>query len=257
MARKNSNRPTDAEILRSMYPDIPDSEDLVAAEAKKNTKPAEVDQVEAKFAALQAKYDQLEGQIVANRSQRAPMQELVAPVAPAFDLSQAPDPVTDPQGYAQFVRAQTAAQISYERNRFAHEQQVAKRTQTQMDDLWSDFNGRYEAYAANADKVEIATTRLLQRKAAEGIDINQYMYNNRDTFYRDIVKAHDDLFGKPGAAAVTGDDDDDGDDDDNRTTLVSGNAGGNPPPAVKAPVSQYGDLSTSINAWQKATGFHR
>lgn len=253
MARKAANRPTDEEILRTMYPDLPDSFDLKAKTDKEEAAKVTPGATEAKLAELQAKYSQLEGQLVASRTQRAPMQELRAPVAPALDLAQAPDPVVDPQGYANFVRAQTAAQIQYAKDQYNYEQTTARRQAQQMDDLWGDFNSRYADHATDAEKVEIATTRLLQRKQAEGVDINQYMYGNRDAFYRDIVTTHDRLFGKP----VENDADaDDEDEDDNRAVIAPGTTSGKP--ATGATVNNSaGSLSSEISAWQKQTGFYR
>jgi len=179
-----------------------------------------------------------------------------APQAPNFGNIKAPDPNTDPEGYARYVELKAQTLIDYEKAKYLHEQTAAQRRATQMQQLWDDFADQHKEYAANTERVEIATQRVLQRQAAAGVNVDDYMFNNREAFMADVIKESDKLFGKP--VATDEEDDDEGDDDatDNRTAVVAPGTGkGKGAPAE--PQSPFGALSQEINAWQQKTGFYR
>lgn len=241
------------EILKAMYPDLPDSTDFEEAEGKSKT-----NDDAAKLAALQSKLDQLEGQLSARNSRHeAPKLAGLpnAPIEPQIDMSKAPDPVQDPQGFIRFSQQAVELKAKYLQDRYQWEQSVIQRQASQMNHLWTDFNEQYENYAIDPDKVEIATDRVIRRAQSAGVELDAYMYNNRDQFYKDITKEMDKLFGAPVAA----DDGDEGqdEDDDIRTTITGGGNAGQGGVKKVEPQSQYGELSREIQTWQRKTGFYR
>lgn len=256
MARKNQAASAD-EILKQMYPDLLDSTDYEAQEAKK----AEAAKTPAgpSIEDLQRQIAVLEGRVQVTSRPVTPIARVsVAPQRPIIDESKAPDPITDPQGYARWTRAAVAADIQYEKELFAFQNQQQQASAGKVSQLWDDFKNNYTDYAKRSDQVEIAAERVIRKAAAAGVDTDAYMYQQSDNFLKDVVKEVDKLFGKPKAGDDDTGDDDDDDTDDNRTAVLSGSSAGRGGPSAARPAPQkYGELSTEIMAWQEKTGFHR
>lgn len=243
------------DILKQMYPDLQTSEDAEAAAAAKlaAAKGTEND-AGAQIAQLQQQIAQLQGVVSTVRTPEPKYREAQRPQKPV--MGKAPDPIQDPDGYANFVQQATSALIDYEKADWQWQQGQAATAQNRTGGLWGKFEAAYTDYAApeNSKKVEIAAKEVLQRAQAAGMDTDQYMYSNSEAFMRDVVNEYDGLFGKAGVAA--GDDDDD--DDDNRATMFDGSAAGaNGVGKTPQPPERFGALSQGINAWQEKTGFHR
>jgi hypothetical protein len=258
MAKKQPKVNPD-DILKQMYPDLLTSDDYEAEEAKKAAA-AKPDDTATTIANLQAQLAGLEGQLAtvgrANTVLSSQAQTDMPPVKPQVDYSKAPDPATDPAGFAQFMDNVTQSRVNYEKEAYNYtlRQQSAASNKTAV--LWKDFEGNYPAYAKNAERVEIAASRVIEKARALGQDTDKYMYGNSAGFMKDVVKEIDRIFGKVEAEA----DDDEGDDegDDNRTGVFGGGqAAGSPQAVGRQPQERYGTLSKDIMAWQQKTGFHR
>lgn len=259
MARKKQPQFSADEILSMMHPDLPTSDDNEPKQGDNPKQPTAEEQI----AALNAQVQQLTGQIAQRSTSSAPVveqrQRAAAPQEPQINWAALPDPLRDPAGYAQFIQAQTQAQINYEKNLFAYQQGEANQAKARTDTIWSDFTRSHGEYAENERRIEIATTQVLQRVAASGGNTDAFMAN-RGAFFEAITSEYDDLFGKPaGEANDDGADDDDDNGDDNRAQVFGGSAAGpkGPGDTPKPAPQKYGALGAEIRSWQEKTGFIR
>lgn len=256
MARKNKSQQTSADdILKQMFPDLQTTDDVYDDDGQDKTKQKDTEAVDKVIADLQAKIAGLEGTVAATRDRpvQDPAIQLGPPAPPVFpDL---PNPAEDPNGYRDAVLAQTQALIKYEKDLYQYQNRQTAASSAKSNDLWADFSTKYEDYAENEERIEIATTRIIQKAQARGVDVDKFMYGNRDGFMKQVVDEYDRLFGKP----VIDDTDTDEDDDDNRASVMGAGApsqrGG--PANVQTPPNPYGELSQEILAWQQKTGFTR
>lgn len=255
MAKRKAELTAD-EILKQMFPDMPDSTDFEQPEEKPTVKADD----NAALTALQAQVAQLTSQLAQTRRQAVKQDTDTVPLPPAeLDLSkiELPDPIDDPKGYAKALIAATTAhadaKIKYEKDVIMWQNRQVATNQTKADNLLSGFNAKYADYAKNSRQVEVAAAQILSRAKARGEDINDYMYGHSDQFYADVVAEIDDLFGKPKGTAS------DEDDDDRADALPSGQIGGQDGPSGerKAPPSRYGALGSELRTWQEKTGFYR
>jgi hypothetical protein len=246
------------DILKQMYPDLMTSDDF-----EKKEDPKQTEQPNAQVAELQAKLAALESQLSnvgrANAALSSQITIPQAPQPPQIDMSKAPDPVENPQGYAKFIMDAANAKIDYEKNVILYQQEQSRTQSERVSALWNDFSSKYKEYAADDERVAIATQQVVAKARAKGIDPEKYMYGQSEIFMKDVVGEMDRLFGKPGAAAAAGADDDEDDEDDVRTDVFGGaTAGTGQSPATRqAPPEKYGSLSKDLMAWQEKTGFHR
>lgn len=247
------------EILRQMYPDLQTSEDFTPEAEKK----AETAQPNADVVALQAKIAALEGQIAVSQRTAAALTSQqtrdIAPQAPQIDYSKAPDPVEDAAGYTRFMLEAQRAQIEFEKQQMVYNQRQAQAVATKTATLWDTFKATHADYTKDEKRIEIATTQVINRAKAMGLDTERYMYGNSDQFMKDIVAEFDSLFGKPGGKQETAADDDEADDEDNdRAAFLGGGVATAQGQSHKnAPPPKYGNLSQEIMTWQEKTGFTR
>lgn len=254
MAKKKSSA---EEILAQMYPDLKTSDDYADPAAKQAAAAAP----NAEVAALQAKLAALEGQIAVSQRTAAALTSQqtrdMPPQAPVIDYSKAPDPVEDLAGYTKFMLDAQEARINYEKQAIGYNQRQQQAVATKTATLWDTFKATHGDYTKDEKRIEIATTQVINRAKAMGLDTERYMYGNSDQFMKDVVAEFDGLFGKPGGGggqSVTTDDEDD-DADDRATVLGGGVATQQGQTAGKQPPPRYGNLSQEVMTWQEKTGF--
>ena len=260
MARKKQTM-TSEEILHQMYPDLRTSDDDVQEQQQQQAAQTDAQ----KMAALEAQIAILTQQVSRPAPTATPTptqrQQRQAPTPPVTNYAQAPDPVVNPIGYAEFMRQEVARQVAYEKELYNYQQTEAQAATARTTHVWNDFSDQFGAYAKDEEKVEIAATRVLQKAAAAGYDADTYMNQNRATFFAETVREYDKFFGKPAIGGEDDDNDDDGagDDDDNRAQVFGGSAAGPKGPAAQAPKApqKFGELGQSIREWQEKTGFIR
>lgn len=259
MAKKQPKVNPD-DILKQMYPDLMTSDDYEAEEAAKTAAAAKPDDSAKTIADLQAKLAGLESQIATvgqtNRALSTQAAVDMPPVRPNVDYSKAPDPATDPAGFAQFMDNVTQARVDYEKQVFQYQNRQAQASSQKTAMLWSQFEKNYPEYAKNDKRVEVAAAAVINRARAMGTDTDKYMYASSGDFMKDVVKEIDDLFGKPQPVEVE-DNDDEGGEDDVRTNVFGGSSAAGAPGAPRQAPQRYGTLSKDIMAWQEKTGFHR
>lgn len=239
------------DILRQMYPDLPTSDDFKPAAAAGASAEPTIAELQAQITALKAGNYQAASKPIRGR----PLDLPVAPTRPVFDLSKAPDPIQQPQDYAAFVRQMTEADISYEKKQYQWEQQAQKATADRVVGLWDDFSGAYGAYGKDPKKVEVAAAQVVNKKNAAGVNTNKYMFEDTDSFFNDVTKEYDELFGKPKPVLEGAGDNDD--DEDNRGVVSGGGVGSTAPVNVARPPEKFGALGSDLDAWQQRTGFYR
>jgi hypothetical protein len=253
MAKKTQAAP---EAQRLQMPDLQwmETPEEKAETAKASAAPA------ADLAALQAQIAKLSGDLDQQRQTNMALmaQPLVqaAPATPKMDMTNLPDPTLDPEAYAREVANRTTAYIgAVEQVRQAQSAGAAQSNQ-RVEALWEDFNAKYPQYAEHADRVEFAATKIAQRAAARGLDVNKYIFGASGVFMADVAAEMDKTFGKPEVE----DPDDDGADDGRTGGIFGGNESGGKPTKVDEPNragfqpnSMFGD----IQQWQAKSGFTR
>lgn len=201
----------------------------------------------AQITALNVRQEALEQ---ANRAlmTAAPVDVVNLSAPPAIDMTGLPDPVTQGDQYAaelnKRIATNVAATVEYNQKKNSQGQDHTQRT----NQLFSDFKSSNEAYADDQDKLEFATGKALDEAKKRGMDMQKYMFANKDAFFQDVVKHYDKTFGKP-------DTDDDGGlpDDESRTTSILGGqeSGGKPSTPPPAPA---GDMIKDIHEIQRKMG---
>lgn len=251
MAKKQNITADD--ILKQMYPDLKTSDDFQAEKAPDAGSP------EAKIAELTAQIATLTGKGLQNDLPRGKSRELQAlpqaPQRPVIDYNTAPDPILKPQDYAAWVHESTAAQIEFEKQNYAWEQQVGAVQGNRQNALWNDFQTSYKAYAGNAEKVGIAAEKVISKNKAAGVNTEKYMFEDSDRFMKDVTDTYDRLFGKPKDDGNTDDDADDGDDDRTSFQGSGAPASRDGPASTQRPPEKYGALGSAVDDWQKKAGF--
>lgn len=252
--RKASN---ENDVLKSMFPDLPTRDDE-ENETKVETKTGDDDYSKV-IEELRAKVAEQDRALEESRRERLALmstpQRVVAPQPPKIDNSNIPNPIDDPEGYANAIRKQIEAEANYKQEVQQFQQQQQQQQTGRLTSLWDSFQEAHPDYAENQKRVEIAATQVVQRAQQRGLNLDQYMYGNSSLFMKDVIKEMDDLFGKP--VADTDDDDDDTDDTpDSRTEGIFGGGGRSAAGGGKA-AEKLGSITSEISAWQEKTGYGR
>lgn len=172
-----------------------------------------------------------------------------------IDHENLPDPVTEPEAYAKELtqRNQKALQ---EYNRVAQQNEKARHSQSnRIDTLWENFNNTYENYAADPRRVEFAALQVANQLQNRGVDVERYMFNQQDLFFKDVVKQMDEIFAAPKTDKTIDDDETEEDNEpENRTSGVFGGleTGGRP---ARHQDNDPGDMIKDIHNLQKKSGF--
>lgn len=256
--KRNKTKPVEdpnAAIMAKMFPDLPTSDENDEV-SEKSTQTSDSD---TKIAELMTKLAAMEEKM--NATAQANLQLMTQPVVDPVPQrravpDKAPDPVDNPDQYAQYVQQKTQADIDYQREVNNWQNRQAAQGAARLQNLWQQFGTSYPDYVENEERVEIAATRVLAKAQAAGYDTQKYMYGNTNAFMAEVAKTMDNLFGKPDA------DDDNDDDDDNtpevRTAGIFGGAeGGHKATGGRKAPEPMGSISNDIKAWQQKTGFHR
>lgn len=187
------------------------------------------------------------------------------PKEPTFSTDGLPDPLD--ASYAPAL-AKRVAEYNQQMTGYQTEKSKAAAPVGDFDSLWEDFTTTYPAYAADKEGLEFAAQKVAKTITRKGLDGNRYMFQNSDRFFRDIVKAYDDRFGKPdddgeelsaeieapihrkrAKSQVTEDDADEGRTQGIFGGIDSGN-GGRPKPPPK------GDMIKDLQDVQRKTGYY-
>lgn len=125
----------------------------------------------------------------------------VEPKEPQFSLENMPDIVADDgKSYAAELAKRTA-QYTKDLQDFHQAKQTASAPAPGQNpsELWNEFSQSYADYAADQEGIEFATQKVVAQAQRKGLDVNRYMFQNSDRFFRDVVKVYDERFGKPEA----------------------------------------------------------
>ncbi len=133
--------------------------------------------------------------------QRTSAGDETAPEAPMLDLSNLPDPFMEPDKYtkeyskrnADFVRAT----LAFERQKDQTAAAADNEFYTKANNLWGEFQTAYPDYAKKPKAVKFATAEVTSRLAAEGKDVQAYMFSHKDAFMKDVIKEIDETVGAP------------------------------------------------------------
>lgn len=209
-------------------------------------KQSEVDnKISEQLSALMKRVDDLSSQNELLRSQ-PPIQINAPQAAPVQqqEQEQIPDPVLHGAEYTQWLLRRADALAQERINAVVAAQQEQAQNSDAYENLWTNFlavEGN-DVWEDEPEKVEVAARKVSKKLQAKGIDVNTYMFQHSDRFFKDITSTLEKDFGKPGEAEET----DEGDDVDRTGGLM----GGQPAPINKAKTDNsvgpdmLGDLTT-------------
>jgi hypothetical protein len=182
------------------------------------------------FSALQSRLDALEAR---NKSLERANLSLMSTPAPAgtdytdvkpkeIDFSGMPKIEDDPDGYLAELQKRVKGVVE-------HNTQAAlsgnRRAQSEADkskELWDDFANTYEDLAGDQKKVGYVAGIVVEKAQKRGVDVQKYVYTNREMFFEDVKDEYEKVFGKAKDKDAETDNDDD---DDSRTASVFGGSG--------------------------------
>ena len=200
----------------------------------------------------------------------APIGGTAKPELPSVNLDGLPDQLTDPEGYQKGLNDRLSATIQ-ETVKVVTASETAKVQQdksydTKVEGLWSDFTDAHPELSEHTDLVEFAAGAVAKKAQARGLNVEQYMFTTRETFFDDIVTEVNKRFGDVITQAKSEEGDDEtppketkhvvkGDEPDARTGGVFGGEmfAGTPPKDDKA--NKPGDFIKDLTDVQRASGF--
>lgn len=115
----------------------------------------------------------------------------------AVSMEGLPDPITDAQGYAEELNRRITANWDARQQVERQRQQQQSQADTAVDGLWQEFQQSYPDYAGEADRLDYIAGRVATRLKGRGVDLQRYMYGNREGFMEDVVTEYEKVFGKP------------------------------------------------------------
>lgn len=246
----------------ALFPDLPfnDPEEVKTQQQKQaDAGPSNADLLKM-IDGLRAQLDRSNAANAALMAQ--PMVAVPPKVRTEIDLKALPDPVTEPEKYAQELARQTQEIQQGVKVQSDFQSQQQQTLNDRIAGLWEKFGKAHKDYAKDPAKVEFIASKVIQEKARQGLDTSKYMFLATDTFMDDVTKAYDDAFGKPvaegqeeeekpGQQQQQADDEDDG-----RTAGIFGglDSGGKP---VHAIPGSDDDMFKDVREWQMKTGFSR
>jgi hypothetical protein len=121
----------------------------------------------------------------------------ILPKEPVINFTGLPDPIVNAQAYAEEMAKRMQA-YNAELAAFHTAKQAAQPQPVNYDVLWEDFTATYTDYADDPEGIEFATSKVMKNMQRRGVDPQRYMIQNSDKFFRDVVAAYDERFGKPG-----------------------------------------------------------
>lgn len=265
MARPKKKAPAQDNIPESIFDALNQNSPGGAGEGKPSPQASEptVAELMEQLKGLQTRIDSTErANLALSTASPTVVQE---PKEPTFSLDGLPDPIDDAKGYAAELASRQAKYQGELQNFYTQKQNNTAAQTDNAGALWDDFKEQFGDYAEDMEGVEFATLKARNAAQRRGLDLNKYMYQNSDRFFRDVIKHYDARFGKPGEEE---DDVDvapaprrkakrmsDQDEDDGRTSGVFGGldaSGGNRVP--KAP--PVGDMIKDLQDVQRKTGYY-
>lgn len=143
--------------------------------------------------------------------QQAP-QTRQAPTVEEVSFEGMPDPIDQPKAYAAELNKRIAAQVDQRVSVGLQRAGSASADSNRAQELFNDFAGRdeYAAIAEDEKKLSFAAASVVERMKARGVDIEKYMYQGRDMFFKDVAQEYEQTFGKTKPEADTEEDADTG-----------------------------------------------
>lgn len=168
------------------------------------------------------------------------------------DFGDLPDPTLDREAFDKALRDRVNSMVTQQVQAVKGTLDTARAQEKAADDLWADFSTKHDAYSEDQDKVEFAATKVVSEMKARGVDVQKYMFQARDQFFKDVTAKYDTMFGKPGAEQVEQDEQED--EDTQRTAGIFGGleSGGAP---AKGKQESPGDMIKDLHDLQRKSGF--
>lgn len=224
------------------------------------TKKTEKEAVAAAGPDFSAQISALEAQIgsltQANRALMMQAPQMQPQFQTEINLQGLPDSLTDPEGYAKELNGRIATALEQRQLAANWQQQQAGIQSKKLEDLWEDFQDAYPAYAGKFVGIEAVATKVAEKAARKGVDVNRYMFTHSDQFMKDVVSAYDKEFGKP-VSEDEGADDTEAEDTGSRAAAVFGGAVSGGKPSGEDEQVSSDDMFNDMKNWQLKSGFYR
>lgn len=183
----------------------------------------------------------------------------VAPTAPRpMSYDGLPDPVTDPQGYAQQMAARIREEATSQRNYEQQNQAIVNDRETKIETLWEDFETAYPEMARDKEALEFTVMKVAKKAKARGADLDRYMFVTPQKFMQDVAQEHERIFGEaedePEPAVRRTRRPSREEDEPTRTSVFGGLEGGGRPTAA-GPAAGEGNMVKELQDLQLHSGF--
>jgi hypothetical protein len=192
--RKKTETQDDPFASGPSFPDIRDGYDERAEEETAAKGPTMEDLI-AKIGELQSQVEQSQKERMALFT-AAPVKTDTAPQAVELKLDDLPDPTLSPEAYSKALSERVAG---YVKSTTAAEQarlNAERQGNNRVEQLWSEFSTKHAEYAENQELAEFAALQVARELQGKGIDLERYMFQNRDAYFKDVVTKMDKLVPK-------------------------------------------------------------
>lgn len=173
--------------------------------------------------------------------------------------SQLPDPLEDPDSFANTLTARILETVGSQLAERDNAANYAADLDNKAATMWTDFQKQYPSWSSYEDRVGYVTNLVCNDAESKGLDLNRYMFNNRDQFFKDVNAKMVEVFGAP--------EDDDGSNspsetatsgDDGASRTAATFPGSGSPMAFERPTSgpKPGDMIKDIQDLQRKSGFY-
>jgi len=120
--------------------------------------------------------------------------------APKQDSQALPDPINDPQGYANALLQRVDNSLKSRADADKEARERAQAEDNRYSGLWENFTEAYEEIAAHPeaqDRVKFISQKVVAQAKAKGLDPERYMFGNQSRFFKDVAAQYEKTFGKP------------------------------------------------------------
>lgn len=111
-------------------------------------------------------------------------------------LPELPDVLDDPAKYAETLEKRIRVGIANEQKTSQASADATRETQQRYNALWQNFQSKYPEYADQQSRVQYAANEVAQDMQNLGVDLDTYMFRNRDRFMADVAGKMVEIFGE-------------------------------------------------------------
>ena len=120
----------------------------------------------------------------------------VVPEAPRpVTVEGLPDPALDPEAFARGLNDRITQNVTGQLRHTSAVQRIQQEESRARDALFEEFAGQNPEIAEDTEGLTFVTQQVLQRAIARRWDVDSYMFQNSERFFRDVKDAYVQRFG--------------------------------------------------------------